>query len=146
MNKKIVWLLLTITLVALTPSVLYGRDTVDKKNRYVTHKAASWWFRQPSAYYGYGIYEFPYQPPMDSRNKTFWHFTNKTNFIITVYSSDKATTIYPYASGKVQHQKSFTFTITTKRHSPIIYTTSDHSITLKQKKQNNTQLYIVTKS
>ncbi len=143
MNKKIVRLIFALVAIGSMPCfAVYYTD--NKKRHYATRKAASWWYR-PTAYYGYGIYEYPYQLPQDSQNKTFWEFVNQTDYIVTVYSGGKTFSIYPRSSGKVPHLKSFSFTITTKRGDTITYTTSNHLIKIKED-QNTDGIYITTKS
>lgn len=143
MNKKLLRSLVAI--VILNNICCCAPESLENKKRiYAKHKATSWWYK-PSAYLGYWFYEYPYQLPYDSQNKTFWEVTNNTDYVISMYTNGDITKIYPHSTRQIPHLKSFAFTLTNKNGDTIQYTTSNHFIKIKEDSDTE-NMYITTKS
>lgn len=140
MNKKLLQSLVIITLINTVSC--YAPEHINNKQR--VYAKQKWWYK-PAAYLGYWFYDYPYQLPYDSQKQTSWQVINKTEYEFTMYTNDTIIKIPPNATQQVPHLKSFAFTLTNKQGDTIQYTTSNHTIKIKEDPDKE-NVYITTKA
>ena len=138
--KKLMSALATITMI--TAFLCYAPEQINNKQR--IYAKQKWWYK-PTAYLGYWFYDYPYQLPYDSQKQTSWKFINRTKYEFTLYTNDKIFTIQPHQTTSIEHPKSFAFTLTNKQGDTIRYTTSNHTIKIKEE-SGTKKIYITTQN